>query len=274
MVQVIKADGSTEPFSEEKVLRSIKRAGIPQDLQNRVLQSIKDKLYDNIPTHDIYGFITDTLAHSPEPYSKARYSLKQAIMLLGPTGYPFEDFIARIYQEYNYTTQTRQSLMGKCVMHEVDVEAQKDTSKILIEAKFHNNAGTRSEIQVPLYIKSRYEDLKDKYNFNEAWLVTNTKATTEAITFAECVGMKVVSWNYPEGNSLRDMVEEKNLHPITMLSTLSLQQKAQLMANHTIICRDILEREEALSVLSLPLDVKEEVLREASYIISTHDHSD
>jgi hypothetical protein len=274
MVQVIKADGSIEPFSEEKVLRSIKRAGVPQDLQNKVLQSIKTKLYDNIPTHDIYGYITDALAHSEEPFSKARYSLKQAIMLLGPTGYPFEDFIARIYQEYNYTTQTRQTLMGKCVMHEIDVIAQKDKNKILIEAKFHNNAGTRSEVQVPLYINSRFEDLKDKYDFDEAWLVTNTKATTDAIAYAECVGMKVVSWNYPENKSLRDMVEEKNLHPITMLSTLSLQQKAHLMANHTIICRDILEKEEALSVLGLPLDIKKEVLEEASYIVTTHDHSD
>jgi hypothetical protein len=274
MVQVIKADGSTEIFSEEKVLRSIKRAGIPQDLQDKVLQSIKTKLYDNIPTHDIYGYIIDTLAHSPEPFSKARYSLKQAIMLLGPTGYPFEDFIAKIYQEQGFTTQTRQSLMGNCVMHEIDVVAQKNKTKILIEAKFHNNAGTRSEVQVPLYINSRFEDLKNKYNFDETWLVTNTKATTEAIAYAECVGMKVVSWNYPEKESLRDLIEEKNLHPITMLSTLSIQQKAHLMANHTIVCKDILEQEQALSVLSLPLDVKKEVLEEASYILATHDHSD
>lgn len=274
MVQVIKADGRTEPFSEDKVLRSIKRAGIPEELQKNVLNSIKTKLYDNIPTHDIYGYITDALAHSPEPFSKARYSLKQAIMLLGPTGYPFEDFIARIYQEEGYTTQVRQSLMGKCVTHEIDVVAQKDKTKILIEAKFHNNAGTRSEVQVPLYINSRFEDLKEKYDFNEAWLVTNTKATTDAIAYAECVGMKVVSWNYPETKSLRDMVEAKNLHPITMLTTLTLQQKAHLLANHTIICRDILEQKESLSVLGLPLDVKKEVLDEATYIISTHDHAD
>ncbi len=274
MVQVIKADGSTEPFSEEKVLRSIKRAGIPQDLQNKVLESIKTKLYDNIPTHDIYGFITDALAHSPEPFSKARYSLKQAIMLLGPTGYPFEDFIARIYQEEGYTTQTRQNLMGKCVMHEIDVIAQKDKKKTLIEAKFHNNAGTRSEVQVTLYINSRFEDLKNKYGFNEAWLVTNTKATTDAIAYAECVGMQVISWNYPENKSLRDMIEEKNLHPITMLSTLSLQQKAHLMANHTIICKDLLENEKLLHILNLSHEERQQVLTELRYIVNNHDHSD
>jgi len=274
MVNVIKADGKVEPFSEEKVLHSIKRAGVPLDLQKAVLQTIKSKLYENIPTHDIYSYITDALSQSEEPYSKARYSLKQSIMLLGPTGYPFEDFIGRVFQEYNYTTQTRQVLMGKCVTHEIDVVAQKGKSKILIEAKFHNTPGARSDVQVPLYVNSRYQDLKEKYKFNEVWLVTNTKATTDAIAYAECAGMKIVSWNYPEKGSLRDIIEERNLHPITMLSTLSVQQKAHLMANHTVICSDILDQEDSLSILSLPLDIKKEVLLEASYITKNHDHTE
>jgi hypothetical protein len=274
MVQVVKADGTREPFSEEKVLHSIKRAGGPPELQQKVLSSIKQKIYDNIPTHDIYSFVTDELAHSDQPFSKARYSLKQAIMMLGPTGYPFEDFIGRVLQDYGYTAQTRQLLMGKCVMHEIDVVAQKDAKKILVEAKFHNNSGTRSEVQVPLYVNSRFEDLKEKDNFDEAWLVTNTKATTDAIAYAACVGMKVISWNYPENGSLRDMIEEKNLHPITMLTTLSLPQKAHLMANHIIICKDILDNEKLLHILDLGSDARKQVLSELSYIVSTHDHSD
>jgi len=143
-------------------------------------------------------FITNALANSKEPYSKARYSLKQSIMLLGPTGYPFEDFMGRIFVEHGFKVQTRQVLNGRCVTHEVDVIAEKEGKKILVEAKFHNNPGTRSDVQVPMYVKSRFEDLKDRYKFDEAWIATNTKTTIDADTYAHCSGMHIISWNSPE----------------------------------------------------------------------------
>lgn len=266
MLNVIKADGSVEPFSEEKVVRSIKRAGVPEDLQSRVLQSIKDKVYDNIPTYDIYGFITDALATSKEPFSKARYSLKQSIMLLGPTGYPFEDFMGRIFEEHGFSVQTRQVLNGRCVTHEIDVIAEKGGKKILVEAKYHNNPGTRSDVQVALYVHSRFEDLKDRYHFDEAWIATNTKTTIDANTYATCSGMHVISWNSPEKGSLRDLIEEKNLHPITALTTLSTQQKAQLLANHVLLCKDLVNDHKNLRVLALSPEEEKQTLSEARYI--------
>lgn len=267
MTHVIKADGSTEDFSEAKVITSIKRAGIPEYLQKRVLQSIKDKIYDNIPTYDIYGFIVDALSHSDEPFSKARYGLKQAIMLLGPTGYPFEDFIGRVLEEHHFQVQTRQVLNGRCVDHEIDVIAQKNDLKVLVEAKFHNNSGTRSDVHVALYVRARFEDLKDRYNFNEAWVITNTKTTIDANTYSNCSGMKMISWNYPEKGSLRDMIEENHLHPVTMLTTLSSKQKAQLMANHVVLCKDITQDESLLDSLSLSHEEKVNTMTEIKYII-------
>jgi len=267
MINVIKADGSVEQFSEAKVISSIKRAGIPEVLQKRVLQSIKDKLYDDIHTYDIYGFITDALAQTNEPFSKARYSLKQSIMLLGPSGFPFEDFIGRILEEHHFQVQTRQVLNGQCVNHEVDVIAEKKDLKVLVEAKFHNNAGTRSDVRVALYVRARFEDLKDRYNFNEAWVVTNTKTTIDANTYASCSGMKMISWNYPEKGSLRDMIEEHHLHPVTMLTTLSPKQKAQLMAHHVVMCKDILQDESLLDILSLSHEEELNTLAEIKYVV-------
>src|SRR5438045_4082603 len=98
MPSVRKANGEVVPFSEEKVRQSIQRAGIPQELQQEVINHIKTKLFDGISTAEIYGYILEFLEHSPHPYTKARYSLKSAIMDLGPTGYPFEDFIAAIFK--------------------------------------------------------------------------------------------------------------------------------------------------------------------------------
>lgn len=274
MVNVLKADGSTEPFNEKKVRDSIHRAGVSAMLEEQVVRKVKEKLYENIPTYDIYGIITDALLHSNEPYSKSRYSLKQAIMLLGPTGYPFEDFIGKILEEQGYTVQTRQILNGRCVTHEIDVIAQKGNKKILIEAKFHNNNGTRSDVHVALYVKARFDDLKERYDFDEAWIVTNTKTTLDADTYAACSGMKIISWNSPKGESFRDMIESTNLHPITMLTTLTAQQKAQLLANHIILCKDIVKNEKLLDILGLSKEQRVQTLSELTYICrNSHNHT-
>jgi hypothetical protein len=270
MVLVTKADGSKEAFSEEKLRLSIKRAGIPQQLQEQVLHEIEKKAHDGMATFEIYQMIIDALSRSEQPYSRARYSLKQAIMLLGPTGYPFEDFIAKLLQEQGYRTKTRQILLGKCVSHEIDVVAEKEGKRAMIEAKFHNSPGTRSEIHVALYVKARFDDIKDKHDLHEAWIVTNTKTTIDANAYADCVGMKVLSWNYPEGAGLRDMVEQANLHPITMLTTLTATQKLKLLENHIVLCKDLLRQRQVLAILDLSNEQREDVLNELTYICEDH----
>lgn len=266
MISVIKANGIPEPFDEAKVLSSIKRARIPESLQHEVLTSIKKKLYNNIPTSEIYGTIVDSLGQSEAPYSRASYSLKQALMQLGPTGYPFEDFVSKLLEARGYKTLVRQILRGKCVSHEIDVIAEKNGKRAMIEAKFHNNPGTRSDVHVALYTHARYQDLKDKYDLDEAWIVTNTKTTTDAVAYAECVGMKTVSWSYPIEGSLRDLIETSELHPVTMITSLSAAQKIKLLQHHIVLCRDVLENPSYLDFLRLTPEERKRTLSELRFI--------
>ncbi|MEK7570853.1 MAG: ATP cone domain-containing protein [Patescibacteria group bacterium] len=267
MTSVIKANGKKEQFSEEKVLNSIRRARIPQNLQAEVLMHVKGKLYDGISTEEIYRHIMEFLTRAPEPYVESRYSLKQAIMALGPTGYPFEDFFAQLLEANGYHTKTRQVLAGKCVTHEIDVVAQKDGKTAIVEAKFHNTPGTRTEVQVALYTQARFQDIKFRNKADESWIITNTKATVDAETYAICMGMKVISWDFPhEGGSLREMIERSNLHPITMLTTLSQSAKNQLLNNHIVLCKQLLEQPMILETLSLSREDREKVMAEAKVI--------
>src|SRR5437762_3523752 len=103
MVSVIKANGVKEPFSEEKVINSIKRARVPENIRAEALLHVRQKVYDGISSSEVYHHILEFL-DSAHPYAKSRYSLKESIMMLGPTGYPFEDFIARILQSFGYST--------------------------------------------------------------------------------------------------------------------------------------------------------------------------
>jgi len=272
MITVIKADKSKELFSEEKVIHSIKRAGIPENIQDKVLQHVKSKIFNGISTREIFRHIIEFLDTTSEPFQRTKYSLKDAIMNLGPTGYPFEDYVAKLLEEQGYTTKTRQILNGKCVSHEIDILAEKSGKKIFIEAKFHNSHGIRTEVQVALYTYARFLDIKEKNNIDEAWIITNTKTTNDANTYAACTGMKVISWNYPENNGLRDLIEKSKLYPITILSSLNRSNREELFNNHVVLCKTICQNHNLLDNLPLSKEEKEKILAETHFICNV-DHS-
>ncbi len=274
MVIVVKANGEKEAFSEGKLLRSIKRAGVPPELHQETLSHVQEKLYDNIPTSEIYHHVLEFLDKTPAKYAKAKYSLKQSLMDLGPTGYPFEDYYARLLETEGYTTQTRMILQGSCVTHEIDVIAEKDSEKMLVEAKFHNGPGTTTDVHVSLYTKSRFDDLKERYHFTKALIITNTKATSDAIAYAQCVGMDVISWSYPEGKSLREIVEKEKMYPITALTTLSTAQKQQLLEKQVVLCKELHKNPHMLLEVGIPDDKQQAILEETAFLANHNHHEE
>jgi len=266
MSNVLKAGGQIEPFSEEKLRLSINRVGVPNAFQDSVVTRIKNKLYDNIPTSEIYKYITESLQNSTYPLSRTKYSLKQSIMDLGPTGYPFEDYVSEILKLEGYITQVRQILKGKCVSHEIDIIAEKNKVKSMIECKFHNRPGAKSQIHVSLYTKARFDDIKEINNLNDTWLVTNTKITQDALSYALCNNMKVISWDYPEKGSFKDLIEKYKLYPITTLTNLTQNQKQLLAAKHIVLARDVCKNPSCLDILGLPNDKKKFVLSECQFL--------
>ncbi|HEX7042561.1 MAG TPA: restriction endonuclease [Patescibacteria group bacterium] len=269
MVQVVKANGEKEEFSEKKLLRSIHRIGIPEEEQRKVLNHVHEKLYENIPTSEIYKHVAEFLDTTPHRYSRSKYSLKQAIMELGPTGYPFEDYISKLMTQEGYMTTVRNIVRGKCITHEIDVIAKKGSDKIMVEAKFHNSTGIKTDVQVALYTYARFEDVKDKENFTKPLLVTNTKATTDAIAYAHCVGMDIITWSYPDEKSLRDLVEEYHLYPITALRSLPESSKQTLLEQDVVLCRQICANHSL--VAQLPTNKQKEIIEEVNFICNKED---
>jgi Holliday junction resolvase-like predicted endonuclease len=268
MVNIIKATGEKEPFSEEKLRFSIQRAGIPLNLQDKVLSHVKSKLYENIPSQEVYKHINEFLLHEPHP-NAVKYKLKHALMELGPTGYPFEDYVSEILKSKGYSTQTRSILMGKCVSHEIDVIAEKKgIEKLIVEAKYHNAPGIHTDIHVSLYTKARFDDLKEKYQLDRAWLFTNTKITPDALSFALCVNMGVVSWSYPQNESLRGLAQKERLYPITLLSSLSEPQKQILLDNHIVLVKQVLNNNDYLDLLEVQTEKKEQIIKESKTFVS------
>jgi len=271
-VLVVKATGEIEKYSEAKVRSSIKRAGISDDLTNQVVAHVETILRKNITTSEIYDHIIEFLYKSPNPAASARYSLKKALMQLGPSGYPFEKFVSHILTKQGYDTKTNQILQGKCVKHEVDVIAKKEDEQFMIEVKFHNRPGARSDLKVALYSYARFSDLNHNPNgnqFSNAWLVTNTKVTSEALDYAKCIGIKVISWSYPDKGNLHELIEQTSLHPITALRSLSTKQKQHLLINNIVLCKQVATMNVGeLNQLGFDHSKAEDVIQEAQEVCS------
>lgn len=266
MVNVIKASQKVEPYSEQKILNSLRRARVPKKLRLQVLNHMNKKIKRDTSSTEIYHDISAYLGKSQYPFTKSLYRLKQAIMDFGPTGYPFEDFVAELLSALGYTTVTRQLLMGKCIQHEVDVIATMKKTRAMVEAKFHNAVGTSSDVHVSMYTKARFDDLRTKHRLTQAWIVTNTKVTIDAAAYASCMKMKVIGWDYPNKGNLRDLIEKAKLHPVTMLSSLPAIYKTKLLDNHIVRCKSIHENPNVLDMLSLSPDMKKRVLDEVEFI--------
>ncbi|MCL5090815.1 MAG: restriction endonuclease [Patescibacteria group bacterium] len=240
LINIIKATGEIEPFAEKKVLASLIRAGADEELAERIVDQVRPQLYPNIPSFEIYDRVMKILKKEKRDLAE-RYNLKKAIMELGPSGYPFEKFIAAVLEANGYEVKTNQAVLGRCVSHEIDIvarESDKTNKTYMIECKFHNLAGGRTDIKAALYTYARFLDIKHK-GFDIPWLVTNTKVTQDVKAYALCVGMEITSWDYPEENSLRHLVDESRLHPVTALTNLSATKKQDLVARGIIFCKDM-----------------------------------
>jgi len=252
-IHIVKADGTREPFEASKLHGSLVSAGSKEVLAQEIVQHIENELKDGMSTSEIYKHAF-FLLRKKQRRAAIKYSLRSAVMELGPSGFPFEKFVAEIFTSKGYQTKTGEIVMGQCVAHEVDVVAWNENKLIMVEAKFHNSANFKSDLKVALYVKARFDDLRDTKHtsygktrsLDEMWLVTNTKFSSTAIHYAECKGLKLVGWNYPEKGSLQDLIDDGGVHPVTCLTALSKHQKNSLIAQNIILCRQLIDNTEAL----------------------------
>ncbi len=274
---ITKASGQKEQFSEEKLRNSLARSGASSPLIDQVVFDIKEVLKENVilSTSDIYKRAFSLLRRE-ERMVATRYHLKKAVMDMGPTGHPFEHFVGELLRSRGYAIEVGKIIQGMCVAHEVDVIAEKNGKKILVECKFHNEQGMKSDVKTALYVQARFEDIKrrcaaeknEPCEFQEIWLATNTKLTSDAIQYAECVGMKAVGWSYPSGSgSLQDLIESSGLHPVTCLSSLRPGQQHALLQKNIVLCKQVKDDPSLLKEFNLSESKLKKVLREAENII-------
>ncbi|MFA7707380.1 MAG: ATP cone domain-containing protein [Candidatus Pacearchaeota archaeon] len=242
MVQIIKADGTFAKFEEHKIERTVLKAGGSREFAKEIAKQVEKEIYENISTKEILKITLRLLKEKPSIALK--YNLKTAIMSLGPHGFTFEEFFSQILQNYDYKTKVGLNLKGKATTHEVDILAEKENKKYMIEAKYHNLAGTHTNSNVAMYTYARFLDLHNHPNnkINQGWLVTNTKCTPHAIEYANGVGLKITSWQYSsdKGENLQELIKVKKLYPITILNSVTGDIKDKLAKAKVVLVKSLM----------------------------------
>jgi hypothetical protein len=274
-ILVKKASGEEQVFDISKLQRSLHNAGAEGDIINEIVADIEAWIVSGITTKKIYSRAFQLL-NQKKTSAAIYYRLKQAIMELGPTGYPFETFIGKIFEKEGYKVQVGQVLEGFCITHEMDVIATNKTTQHLVECKYRTAQEKNISIQVPLYVRARIDDIIKKRKASsdyqnhtfEGWIVTNTRFSPDSVHYAKCSGLHLLGWDYPVGHSLKEIIEKEKLYPLTVLKQLLKKHKQELLEKGLVLCSEILAKPGVLDTFNLSKPKFNALMKELSEICS------
>lgn len=274
-ILITKASGESDVYSREKLIQSLHRSGAVEPSILDVVRHVEAQLTEGMSTRKIYRRAFHQLRKSNVP-AASQYNLKSAVMLLGPSGYPFETFVGSLFEAMGWDTRVGIVMPGRCVNHEVDVFAVKNGVVRFTECKFRNELGSKVDVKVAMYVHSRVRDLfaryaadhpSDSFTGYQGWLVTNSKFTTDAEQYGECERMHLMSWDYPAGNGLLQLIRTTGILPITVLHSLSKKHVEWILGRGVVTCRGLLAQPDVMDETMMEPKTREAVLRELRAVV-------
>jgi hypothetical protein len=267
-IEVRKSDGQREPYSSEKLRISLRRAGASDAMARDVIADLEPELRDGISTGKLYRMARSALKKRSRR-TAITYSLKRALLDLGPSGFPFEQFCGRLFEAMGYTVAYNRFLQGRCVQHEIDIIAERDGRRLFAECKFHNRATYRNDVKLPLYLRARSLDLAatGEGRHDAFWVLSNTTYSEDALAYGECEGLILAGHNTDHYPLTRGLINQHGLHPITCLGSLKVAQKRRLIEAGAVLCRDLVDQPGLLDPLRLEERQRERVRRECNEIL-------
>jgi hypothetical protein len=210
--------------------------------------------------------------------SASKYTLKKALMELGPSGFPFEKLVGKLLAQEGFSTQVGVLVQGNCVQHEIDVIAQKDNNHYMIECKYHSDQGRFCNVKIPLYINSRFLDVEKQWErqkgheskLHKGGLYTNTRFTSDATQYGKCVGLLLTSWDYPRGDGLKDRIDRSGLHPLTALTTLTRGEKTKLLDKGIVLCKELHENPAFLEQIGIDKNRHQKILEDSEELCKSN----
>ena len=252
-IRVLKSTGKLQVFDEQKYVKSLIRAGTEPKVAHQLVKRIKGHLYDKIPTEEIYQLTHQFLKEHNQEKARVLYRLREAIALLDSIA--FEKYVARLLEFWGYKTIWNVLVAGKCIEHQVDVVAEKEGKKYLVEVKHHKRYHRDSGLGRILELQARFEDVKElkgpihytteqpvqEIKFDRAWLITNTKFSLHAINYGKCKGVLLSGWRWGHHLSLDYLTQRANVYPLTLFG-ITTQESARLVEYDLITSHDLITK--------------------------------
>lgn len=266
-VKIKKYSGELEAFDLNKLINSLRRSHTDENLVQNIAHKVMGRIEEGMTTKMIYQMAFNILK-SRSRISASKYKLKKALMELGPTGFPFEKLVGKLMEFEGFNTQVGVIVQGNCVSHEIDVIGEKENKHYMIECKYHSVQGRFCNVKIPLYVQSRFLDVKKQWKnqaehenkVHRGGLYTNTRFTSDAIQYGTCEGLMLVSWDYPRQNGLKERIDKAGLYPLTALTTLTKAEKTQLLAKGIVLCKEVHENPILLEQIGVPKSRQKKIL--------------
>ena len=247
-IYIINNAKEKELFSWRKVYLSARRVGASKALAQDIASAIEKKAYSGMPTREIFQRIKDILSKEL-PQAGIRFNLRRGIRDLGPSGFAFERFAGEIFKHRGYFLTYNQFIKGACIRHEIDFLAAAKKQLILAECKYHKLPGNRVDTKVIEYNYAVFLDLQNgafikkqkKDVVISSLIVTNTKFTSRAIKYAQCIKMPLLGWKYPKGKGLEYWIESQKLYPVTILPSFKNSLIEVFMREKMMLAKNLLD---------------------------------
>jgi hypothetical protein len=247
-MNIRKFDGSKQQFDRNRIVHTCLRNGASEETATRIADRIARDLYEGMTTKEILELVWTYLGrHHPE--SQARIDLRLALSILRPKP-DFENYASLILRNLGYTVQSNKILRGKCIEHEIDAIAQKESRTYYVEFKHHNRTHRYTPLDVPMKVWATLQDLAEgrkrgyhNISFTNSLILCNTKFTNHARTYADCVGIDYIGWKSPASNGLENIIEANGLYPVTLLKDVDRRLQRILVDSGILLLRQLLEED-------------------------------
>ena len=264
-VYVTKADGTRQLFDREKVVRTCLRMGASRKIADDVAEKVESNLYDGISTSKILQ-MTFRLLRRYKPAIRHLLDLRKGLSLMDSKP-EFETFVQILLAHSGFEVTPNRLLTGRCVKHEVDAIARKDGVTYFVEAKHHVNYHTLTGLDESRIARAVLEDVtegfelgKSSLKIDRAMIVTNTRYSEHASRYGKCRNILQIGWSSPTDLCLQNMVEVKNLYPLSCLRDMKRETKTKLVNSGIVLLKQLFE--EKTSTLARRTGVPKETLKQ------------
>ena len=87
--------------------------------------------------------------------------------------------------------------------------------------------------------------------------------------YGQCAGLYLLSWDHPQKDSLRERIDRTGLYPVTCLTGLAKAEKAGILEQGVVLCREICEDPSVLTKAGIRSERLDRVLKEGTELYTT-----